>query len=51
MEVWRLDADGANPRQVTATGGFWPRWSPDGRHLVYCNWGATEPNLWETAVE
>ncbi len=51
MEVWCVDADGANARQLTETGGFWPRWSPDGRHLVYCNWGATEPNVWEANIE
>ena len=34
-EVWLADADGANPKQLTALGTTThPRWSPDGRHLA-----------------
>lgn len=51
MEVWCVDADGANARRLTSDGGFWPRWHPNGRHVIYCNWGSLAPNLWEIAVQ
>ncbi|MBK6733107.1 MAG: PD40 domain-containing protein [bacterium] len=51
MEVWCIDVDGKNPRQLTSDGGYWPRWSPNGRKLVYCNWGALAPNLWEITIQ
>ena len=40
-EVWLADADGANPKQLTALGATThPRWSPDGRYLT-CAVGST----------
>lgn len=51
MEVWCIDADGANARRLTSEGGYWPRWHPGGRRLVYCNWGAQAPNLWEITIQ
>jgi len=37
LEIWVMDADGSNPRQVTTSGGanFGPFWHPDGRHVIY----------------
>jgi hypothetical protein len=32
-EVWVMDADGSDARRLTP--GLWPRWSPDGRWIVY----------------
>ena len=41
QEVWLADADGTNPRQLTAVGtATHPRWSPDGRYLA-CAVGLT----------
>jgi Tol biopolymer transport system component len=37
-QVWVMDADGTNPRQVTtdsATKGQLPDWSPDGSRIAY----------------
>src|SRR4029077_7565161 len=37
-EVWMCDSDGLNPVQLTNFGGSHtgsPRWSPDGRQLVF----------------
>ena len=37
-EVWVAEADGSNPRMLTAVGGAFvsrPRWSPSGTRLVY----------------
>ena len=36
MEIWVSDADGRNPRQLTAIGNAGtPRWSPDSKILVF----------------
>jgi TolB protein len=37
VELWVMDADGGNKRQVTALGGanFGPSWSPDGTKIVF----------------
>jgi serine/threonine protein kinase/Tol biopolymer transport system component len=37
VNIWRSDADGANPTQLTAFGGDLsgtPRWSPDGKLII-----------------
>jgi Tol biopolymer transport system component/DNA-binding winged helix-turn-helix (wHTH) protein len=37
-EIWKCDADGSNPLQLTSFGGELdgtPRWSPDGRWIVF----------------
>ncbi|PYT01607.1 MAG: hypothetical protein DMF63_01815 [Acidobacteria bacterium] len=40
--IWRMDADGDNPVQLTRDGGFSPAISPDGRTIVYTNYSPTE---------
>jgi Tol biopolymer transport system component len=37
MELWVMDADGSNQRQITQLGGanFGPSWSPDGKRLIF----------------
>jgi TolB protein len=37
VELWVMDADGGNKRQVTALGGanFGPSWSPDGTKIIF----------------
>jgi len=58
-EVWVMDADGSNARQLTWEGGSHPSWSPDGTRLVYTreiwdHWeaGASEDGvLWVVDVE
>lgn len=35
-DVWVMDEDGTNQKQLTFTGtNEWPSWSPDGKYIVY----------------
>jgi len=34
QNIWKMDADGGNRKQLTS-GGMFPRYSPDGRWIVY----------------
>ena len=46
FEVWVMDADGSNKRQVTKLGvaSFAPFFTPDGKRIVFCtNYFATDP--------
>ncbi len=48
-EIWRMDQDGRNARVVVANGdrNGGPRWSPDGRLLLFVSyWRSDKTNLW-----
>jgi Tol biopolymer transport system component/tRNA A-37 threonylcarbamoyl transferase component Bud32 len=53
-EIWVCDSDGSKPVQLTNFGGPMagtPRWSPDGRQVVFdCNAGGNE-NVYVVSVE
>lgn len=34
-QVWVMNADGSEQRQLTTRVGGWPSWSPDGRRIVF----------------
>jgi Tol biopolymer transport system component len=42
MQIWRADADGANPRRITTDPAYrdwFPHLSPDGRWVVFVSFG------------
>ncbi len=46
FEIWVMNADGTNKRQITKLGGgsFAPYFTPDGKRIVFCtNYFATDP--------
>ncbi len=47
-ELWMMNWDGANPRQLTKHGSIAlaPTWSPDGRHLVFTSFLRGTPALY-----
>jgi eukaryotic-like serine/threonine-protein kinase len=50
--IWRMDFDGGNPRQLTrGTGDYSPSISPDGRWVVYSSWDSGVQSLWRMPVE
>ncbi len=55
--IWLVDADGSNPRQLTADPGlldFRPLWSADGQHILFvrtsgsevADWSSEQAELW-----
>jgi Tol biopolymer transport system component len=47
MDLWLMNADGSNQRQITRLGGasFGPSWTPDGRKIVFSSNYHTDPKL------
>jgi serine/threonine protein kinase len=44
FQIWTMNADGADQRQLTVDPGdkYQPRWSPDGKRLLYVTDGGTD---------
>jgi Tol biopolymer transport system component len=45
-QIWVMDADGTNLRQLTTTQGYTCDWSPDGEWIVYTDSRAVNGRLW-----
>jgi Tol biopolymer transport system component len=48
-EIWLVDANGRNPRQLThrnATVIAWPRWSPDSKRIAFHSWVGNKPQIY-----
>jgi len=41
-QIWVMDADGGNLKQLTQEGGTSPAWSPDGKYIVYTRYNYAE---------
>jgi len=50
--IWRMDLDGANPRQLTSgNDDYLPDCSPDGRWVVYASVVAGKWTLWKAPMD
>ncbi len=50
--IWITDIDGGSPHQLTSTdtGEIYPRWTPDGRSVIFNNWGSPR-RIWKISRE
>jgi len=49
--IWRMDIDGGNLKQLTrGRGDFYPTLSPDGQWVVYSSWNSGQPALWKAPI-
>lgn len=52
VRIWRMDADGRNPEQLTdGSGELWQTWTPDNRWIVYAAIGANRNTLWKIPAD
>lgn len=54
FNIWRMDVDGGNPKQLTNSGSdFYPDSSPDGRWIVYQRGDGASgiPTLWKVSID
>ena len=51
-DIWVIPAAGGEPRQITfdTTESGWPRWTPDGRSIVYSSTRGGSLTLWRVAA-
>jgi TolB protein len=45
-QIWVMNSDGTNARQLTTTQGYTSDWSPDGEWIVYTDTRAVSGRLW-----
>lgn len=45
-QIWVMDKDGSNLKQLTHTAGYMGSWSPDGNWIVYTDTRAVSGRLW-----
>jgi serine/threonine protein kinase/dipeptidyl aminopeptidase/acylaminoacyl peptidase len=52
LDLWMIDSDGGNQRQLTENSriNYRPTVSPDGRYLVFTSDRAGTPNIWRTEI-
>ena len=50
-EVWRIQADGSDPKRITQQGGATATESPDRRHLYYAKDFSSPSSIWRVPVE
>lgn len=54
QDIWVMDADGGNQKQLTVglgSGNFGLSVSPDGRYIVFVSWRAGRANIWRVNID
>ena len=53
IDVWSINSDGSDPRQLTVDGEpkSYPSVSPDGRYVVFAGTRSTISNLWRIGID
>ncbi len=53
FEIYTINSDGTNLKQITDNGGFSPAWSPDSSKIAFISNRANPPyqNIWEVGVK
>ncbi len=53
IDLWMMNADGSNPRQLTFhdLGDYHPQTTPDGKNIVFVSERNGYPNLWRMPVD
>jgi serine/threonine protein kinase len=49
-QLWRIDSDGSNPKQLTGNADYAPSFSPDGRDVIYCSY-ANKDTIWKVGID
>lgn len=50
--IWRMDKDGSNLKQLTRGGhDNNPQVTPDGRWIIYATWSVGKPTIWKVPVD
>jgi TolB protein len=50
-QIWVMDRDGTNPRQVVAGSGWDPTWSPDGNRILFASDRSGQNQLWAVNLD
>ncbi len=52
FNIWRMDIDGLNPKQLTGGGSdWWATCSPDGRWVIYTSSSSGKFTLWKVPID
>jgi len=53
FDIWKMNSDGTNQRQVSSGEGakFWPQVTPDGRYIVFLFNRAGNDNIWRMDMD
>src|SRR6185312_14735641 len=51
FQLWRIDIDGANPKQLTTGGVLMPQCSPDGKWVAYTSPGSSGNGVSRVSID
>ena len=51
FQVWSINTNGTNLRQLTSSQGYSPNWSPDGETIVFTDSSPNNGKLWKMSKD